>query len=247
MLEDTEVIITSDHGEAFGEHGHIGHSYGAHMEELRVPLVILSPGARTGQKVYQPVTLCDLPATIVDRVGLAEGSPFPGRSLASYWGLPPDRARAPLTSPALSEQANRSARMVLRPQAGPGGVEPGFRMSLVAMGHHYIRDGAGGEQLHDLTKDFWEQTNLAGSADHRALLDSLRAMLLGILEETPGSTEVEHAYLRDYREALAALVDRGTGGPLSGGRDRRDSPGVVGPSGSGPSAVAVDTRPVAGR
>ena len=50
VLENTDVIITSDHGEAFGEHGSVGHSYTVNMEEIGVPLVILSPraGGETG-------------------------------------------------------------------------------------------------------------------------------------------------------------------------------------------------------
>ena len=38
------------------------------------------------------VSLRDLPATVVDLVGSASGSPFPGRSLAAHW-RPQDRAR----------------------------------------------------------------------------------------------------------------------------------------------------------
>ncbi len=45
LLENTTVIITSDHGEAFGDHGFYGHVYGLSLEEIGVPLAILSPGA----------------------------------------------------------------------------------------------------------------------------------------------------------------------------------------------------------
>ncbi len=49
LLENTEVIITSDHGEAFGVHGIMGHSYSVSLEEIGVPLVILSPDAPAGR------------------------------------------------------------------------------------------------------------------------------------------------------------------------------------------------------
>ena len=45
LLENTTVIITSDHGEAFGDHGFYGHVYGLSLEEIGVPLAILSPAA----------------------------------------------------------------------------------------------------------------------------------------------------------------------------------------------------------
>ncbi len=45
LLENTDVIITSDHGEAFGDHFIVGHSYSVNLDEIGVPLVILSPRA----------------------------------------------------------------------------------------------------------------------------------------------------------------------------------------------------------
>ncbi len=46
LLDNTVVIITSDHGEGFSEHGLIGHSFSTYLEEVGVPLVILSPARR---------------------------------------------------------------------------------------------------------------------------------------------------------------------------------------------------------
>ena len=89
LLDNTVVIITSDHGEGFSEHGLIGHSFSTYLEEVGVPLVILSPGAPAGRLITSPVSLRDLPATVLDLLGLSAGSPFPGRSLASCWNLPP--------------------------------------------------------------------------------------------------------------------------------------------------------------
>ena len=209
LLGDTDVIITSDHGEGFGEHGFVGHSNSVNAEEIRVPLVILSPGAPAGRTVFPAVSLRDLPATVVDRLGLSDGSPFPGRSLASYWGLPPGGGPPEPTSPAFSEQANRSARMLLRPMAGPGGVLPGFRMSLLSWNFHYIRDGEGGEELFDVVGDPVERVNLAGAEQHKAIVEAFRAMLLDVLAESPGSTEVEKVYLRGYRRSLETLVRDG--------------------------------------
>ena len=41
---DTLIVATSDHGEAFGEHGEIGHSIFVYDTTLRVPLVVAGPG-----------------------------------------------------------------------------------------------------------------------------------------------------------------------------------------------------------
>ena len=103
------MIITSDHGEAFSEHDLVGHSYSVNLDEIGVPLVILSPAAPAGRVVDSPVSLRDLPATVVDLLGLSAASPFPGHSLAAYWKLPPGEVPPGITSPAFSEQANATA------------------------------------------------------------------------------------------------------------------------------------------
>ena len=85
LLDSTTVIITSDHGEGFGDHGFFGHAYGVSLDEIGVPLVVLSPGAPAGKQVDTAVSLRDLPATVVDLLGLGPDSPFPGRTLAAHW------------------------------------------------------------------------------------------------------------------------------------------------------------------
>ena len=54
LLENTVVIITSDHGEAFGDHGVCGHSYTVNLDEVGVPLVILAPECARGPSCRQP-------------------------------------------------------------------------------------------------------------------------------------------------------------------------------------------------
>ena len=85
VLRDTLVIITSDHGEQFGEHGVFNHGFSLYAHEVHVPLLIIAPTGPAGRTVSQPVSLSDLPATVVDLLELGEGSPFPGRSLAECW------------------------------------------------------------------------------------------------------------------------------------------------------------------
>ena len=43
-LQDTLVVLFSDHGEAFGEHGTVLHGNSLHDEEIHVPLVAVGPG-----------------------------------------------------------------------------------------------------------------------------------------------------------------------------------------------------------
>jgi arylsulfatase A-like enzyme len=148
------------------------------------------------------VSLRDLPATVVDLLGLSAGSPFPGRSLAAYWRSGPGPLPE-ITSPALTEQAEAAAF-----QAHPrrGREHPGFQMSLVASGHHYIRHGMGLEQLYDLRVDPFERVNLMASTTGADRVRPFRRMLLEVLTDNPGSVEVEGAYLEPYRRWLETLV-----------------------------------------
>ncbi len=206
LLENTDVIITSDHGEAFGDHANFGHASTVDLDETGVPLVILSPSAPAGRVVNAAVSLRDLPATVVDLLGLSAGSPFPGRSLAAYWAFPAARGAAPeITTPAFSEMADWTA-FEKNPPRGLG--FGGFEMSLVVDGHHYTRNGIDGERLFDLTVDPFEMDNLIPRPGAAQKLHSLRKRLLDFLTENPASAEVEKAYLKSFRERLSAVVRR---------------------------------------
>ena len=78
------MIVTADHGEELGEHGLFEHGESLYRPEIRVPLVFVLPSrSQSPAVVREVVSLRDLPATIVDLVGLSAGAPFPGRSLAT--------------------------------------------------------------------------------------------------------------------------------------------------------------------
>jgi arylsulfatase A-like enzyme len=69
--ERSIVAVTSDHGEAFGEHGLIEHGGHLYPEVLRVPLVLAAPGRLpAGVRVREPVQMHDLHATLLDLAGI---------------------------------------------------------------------------------------------------------------------------------------------------------------------------------
>ncbi len=71
LLEDTLFIVTSDHGEAFGEHGYKGHTISAYDESTHVPLVMRFPG-RDGPagRVSGLTQSIDLLPTLFDLLGV---------------------------------------------------------------------------------------------------------------------------------------------------------------------------------
>jgi choline-sulfatase len=70
----TLVVMTSDHGEAFGEHDEIGHSIFVYDTTLRVPLVMRGPGVPQGKSLQTPVTLVDIAPTVLGLLGRADVS-----------------------------------------------------------------------------------------------------------------------------------------------------------------------------
>lgn len=82
MLDNTIMIITADHGEAFGEHGRTGHGQSVYDEEVRVPLIIHAPGRVSARTVDTPAHHADVMPTILGLAGITPG-PIQGRNLAS--------------------------------------------------------------------------------------------------------------------------------------------------------------------
>ncbi|MEF8937568.1 MAG: sulfatase, partial [Halovenus sp.] len=78
LLDETAVIITADHGDAFGEHGHYEHPRYVHEELTHVPLVVRLPDG-VADRVETPASTLDLVPTVLDLFGL--DADLPGRSL----------------------------------------------------------------------------------------------------------------------------------------------------------------------
>lgn len=75
-LDNTLIVITSDHGENLGEHGHQGHSFSLYDATLRIPLLIRSPNREgAGTRRDDPVQLTDVFMTIARASGLEHLDP----------------------------------------------------------------------------------------------------------------------------------------------------------------------------
>jgi arylsulfatase A-like enzyme len=179
VLERTWLVITSDHGESFGEHtGVFCHGTSLYRTELHVPLLLIPPGGTAEKQVIkQSVSLRDLPATIVDLLDLEAGCPFPGSSLARYWDrTSPAAPPAPASSvPALAELVPGDARY--RDVYGlPLKTWP---MGALNEGEwSYIRsEGKVREELFHLKQDAQEERNLARDPSAQPVLERMRSIL----------------------------------------------------------------------
>ena len=137
VLDNTLVIVTSDHGEHLGDHLLFFHGCSLYRQLVQVPLVIVdNKSVPSGRVVAEPVSLCDVPATVVDLLGLGRDAPFPGRSLTRFWRRP-SQAVVPPAEPLLME----TGKPELLTNQGREPAAKGPMKSLVAGGMHYIRIG----------------------------------------------------------------------------------------------------------
>ena len=92
-LQSTVIVLASDHGEAFGEHGEIGHSVFVYDTTLRVPLIFAGPGIPAAT-VTTPVSLVDVAPTVLPLLDVMTTFAHDGVDLApSFKGeTAPERA-----------------------------------------------------------------------------------------------------------------------------------------------------------
>jgi hypothetical protein len=129
--------------------------------------------------VADRVSLRDLPATIVDLLGLSDGAPFPGQSLARLWDPASAPAGAgdggPSREPALSELVptdplDSDPVHMLEERRAWAALAEGDRVYI------HREDIEPGE-LYDLRADPRQSQNLAGDPAMRPVLDRLREAL----------------------------------------------------------------------
>ncbi len=106
LRDRTVLIVSADHGEGFGKHDTPHHNINLYEELIRVPLMVRVPGLAP-RKVSEPVTLLDLPPTILDLWQLSTPGGFMGQSLVP---LLADQ-RASLTRPIVAEIPRKQAML----------------------------------------------------------------------------------------------------------------------------------------
>ncbi|MCD6575497.1 sulfatase [Candidatus Aerophobetes bacterium] len=88
LLENSTVIITSDHGDEFGEHGGLSHDGKFYSELINVPFLIYNPGEDEGKVCDKLVSNIDIPPTILHIFGLEQFKGFKGHSLLPLENYP---------------------------------------------------------------------------------------------------------------------------------------------------------------
>lgn len=170
LLLNTVVVITSDHGENFGEHGFVDHLFGANRALRHVPLVIrYPPRFEAGTRVEDTVRLEDIAPTLLEVCGLPVPPALDGESLLG--NLPGRISRGLVDAP--NQLLDRWQTAI----PAPKGLEP-LRANIRAVydgRFHFLVYSDGREELFDVFSDPGETLNLAGTrAD---VTDRLRKVL----------------------------------------------------------------------
>jgi arylsulfatase A-like enzyme len=174
-LDDhTLVVVTSDHGEAFGEHGLYAIHRTIYEETLRIPLILRYPGRiPAGQRLQTPVQHLDIAPTVLGYAGLSPSESLRGESLAP---LLSDGAAPPIR-PIFAEHTRLYAGMVRdgpwklivsRPEMKAKAIAAGVQKRVLDRIHPDARE------LYDLTSDPGETRNLADS--QAAITERLRRL-----------------------------------------------------------------------
>jgi arylsulfatase A-like enzyme len=155
LREKTMIVLISDHGEAFGEHGREGHARDVYGEVTTTPFIISFPFSLEPGAVVQASTAnVDIWPTLLDLLGLPGLDAPDGRSrrpelLAAVQGIP--------------EPENQSPRFAHIDQTWGRSERKPRPMISVSDGNYRLfrREGKAPLELYDLSKDRREQVDLA--------------------------------------------------------------------------------------
>lgn len=147
ILDETLLIITSDHGEYFGEHGYYGHK-DVYEAAIGVPLMMHLPGViPAGTVVETPVQLVDIVPTVLDLAGMPQ--PPGARGLSLFGAM-----RSGLV-------ADLETRPVVAEDMDHGGIRRMARIGDLKL--IVTSEGDGDDELYDLAADPDELHNLIGA------------------------------------------------------------------------------------
>jgi arylsulfatase A-like enzyme len=179
---DTVVLITSDHGEEFLEHGDLGHNGNLYQVLVRVPLMLRGPGIPQEMRVTTMAGLVDIMPTFLDLAGLPIPPNVQGTSLRNLWEQRevPDRHLELVTGYAF---------------VGTELLKVGVRTQDLKL---VVDVRTGNREVYDIARDPGERNNLYGlHVDGSRLEKLLPTIQVGTEPPTSGTPSAEeHEQLR---------------------------------------------------
>ena len=209
ILQRTLIIIAGDHGEAFGEKEEMGHGVFLYEPTMRVPLIFYAENRLPrGQVVGSRVRLIDIPASVLDMLGLPGLKDSQGTSLVPY-----------IQGKRKDDQSSYIETYYPRENYGWSEL-----VGLLRGEWKYIR--APREELYDIKRDPKEEKNLAGAKPD--IVRDMGAGLDKLVRESPSPSRAEKKTLTgEEAERLRALgyvamADGPSGKTLPDPKDQTD-------------------------
>ncbi len=212
LYDNSLILVTSDHGEEFYEHGGWAHAHSLYQELLHVPLLIKFPGSRFGgQRLGQRVGLVDVLPTVLSYHGI----PLPAGGLDGADLMPLIRGRRQGEERALAATMSGGRyyeHFPLRAAVAQGRYKLIYNEPFTAQGLEAFAGFAkppfpGTYELFDLAADPGETRNLAGSLSRQR--EKMLPLLLKIrrqIRETAGAKPLRlDEEARKQLEALGYL------------------------------------------
>ena len=203
-------IVTSDHGEHFGEHQLMSHQFSVRNELLAVPLVVHGLAGIDPARIDAWVGTSDLAPSILEWAG---ASPLPGQEGRTLPTRPVEgRGRAVVSEYAdyvsLEASTGMGRRLLaagrgLRSDCGPDQPVFGSMRSVIRYPHKAIQYSEYDAELFDLSKDPGETRNIAEA--NRSLLEELLALLPEAGRVPNPSPELPSEPTGEILESLEAL------------------------------------------
>lgn len=196
LLDETVVMVTSDHGDMLGERG-LWYKMNFFEHSARVPLIVAGPGVRRG-RVAAPVSLVDLYPTFVEIAG-GEGDKSARLDGRSLWPLVTgegDEDKSGDTSPERAVFAEYTAECV------------GHPLFMIRRGRwKYIHCAIDPPQLFDVEADPFERTNLADDPAQAERAAAFRAEAEARWD--PERIRLDVIATQRRRRAVHAAMERG--------------------------------------
>ena len=186
-LERTLIVLTSDNGFFYGEHGIQNGKVLAYEPSIRVPLVLRGPGVPAGARRRQLVTNADLAPTILDAAGAVPGRLQDGRSLFAL-----------LDDPGLEWGRD------LLVEGAAGLNQPAYD-ALRTYRYTYVEYTTGERELYDLERDPFQLQSLHADPAHTEVQAEL-ARRLARLRDCAGGDCWARPQLRLRLQACRARV-----------------------------------------
>jgi arylsulfatase A-like enzyme len=200
--ETTIVVILSDHGEEFGEHGGWQHGATVYDELLRVPLIFWAPGrVPAGARHTTQVSLVDVAPTLLDMAGVPAPDTLQGRSLRAAIA----DGREPALRPVFAETRARTRWLTTSVER----QDPPFVAVRRGTGKVIVnRPPKGGGRppvAFDLARDPGEAEPQEVTAEEQHAVDRLVDEYLGAAGSALGSEGAAEQIAPDVRERLRQL------------------------------------------